>query len=70
MTLDNVLEKLDVWEEIRASAVVLLAAAAVEVETILEAEVKADLEASVTEDENDMACKRQSVGKIIDQLLL
>lgn len=35
----------------------LAAAAIVEVETILEAEVKADLEASVTEDENDIACK-------------
>jgi hypothetical protein len=54
MRLVKVLEKLDVWEEKRSSVAVLLAAAAtVEVETKLEA----DLEAIVNEDENDMACK-------------
>ena len=35
----------------------LAAAATVELETKLEAEVAADLEVSVTEDESDMACK-------------
>ena len=55
MRLVKVLDKYDVWEEKRPSAVVLLAAAAaiVEVGTKLEA----DVEASVAENENDMACK-------------
>ena len=35
----------------------LAAAATVEVETKLKAEAKVDLEASLTEDENHMACK-------------
>ena len=41
----------------------LAAAATVEVEKKLEAEAKVDLEASVTEDENDMACKWRRLRK-------
>ena len=50
---------------------VLAAAATVEVETKLEVEVKADLEASVIEDENDMVLQVapwETVRKIFDQL--
>jgi hypothetical protein len=53
MTLVKDLETEDVWEE-KSAVVLLAAAAAVEVETKLEADLKASV---VTEDENDMACK-------------